>query len=42
MIEPHDFDVLSPEFHANPFPTLDRMRAEGAVVRMQLLVHGHT
>ncbi|WP_259664288.1 cytochrome P450 [Rhizobium bangladeshense] len=42
MAEPHDFDVLSPRFHANPFPTLDRMRAEGAVVRMKLPILGRT
>ncbi len=42
MIEPHDFDVLSPEFHANPLPTFDRMRAEGAVVRMKLPILGRT
>ena len=29
MNETHDFDILSPGFHANPFPTLDRMRAAG-------------
>ena len=42
MVEPHDFDVLSPEFHANPLPTFDRMRAEGAVVRMKLPILGRT
>lgn len=42
MIEPHDFDVLSSEFHANPLPTFDRMRAEGAVVRMKLPILGRT
>lgn len=42
MVELHDFDVLSPEFHANPLPTFDRMRAEGAVVRMKLPILGRT
>ena len=42
MIEPRDFDILSPGFHANPFPTLDRMRAEGPVVRMKLPIVGRT
>ena len=42
MIETRDFDILSPEFHANPFPTLDRMRAEGPVVRMKLPIVGRT
>lgn len=27
------FDTLSPEFHADPFKKLDRMRTEGPVVR---------
>jgi hypothetical protein len=30
------FDILSPRFHADPFPTLDRMRAEAPVVRVKL------
>jgi len=42
MIETRDFDILSPRFHANPFPTLDRMRAEGPVVRMKLPIIGRT
>ncbi len=42
MIETRDFDILSPAFHANPFPTLDRMRAEGPVVRMKLPIVGRT
>jgi cytochrome P450 len=42
MNEMRDFDILSPAFHANPFPTLDRMRAEGAVVRMRLPIIGRT
>lgn len=36
------FDVLSPEFHANPFPTLERMRAEGSLVCMKLPIVGRT
>ena len=42
MIETRDFDILSPAFHANPFPTLDRMRAAGSVVRIRLPIVGHT
>lgn len=36
------FDILSAEFHANPLPTLDRMRAEGPVVSMKLPIVGRT
>lgn len=36
------FDILSPEFHANPFPTLDCMRAEGSLVCMRLPIVGRT
>lgn len=42
MAEVRDFDILSPAFHANPFPTLDRMRAEGPVVRLKLPIVGRT
>jgi len=42
MVEVRDFDILSPAFHANPFPTLDRMRAEGPVVRLKLPIVGRT
>lgn len=42
MAKSQYFDIVSPEFHANPFPTLDRMRAEGPVVRMQLPIVGQT
>ena len=42
MNETRDFDILSPGFHANPFPTLDRMRAEGPVVHMKLPIVGRT
>ena len=30
------FDILSPGFHANPFPTLGMMQAEGPVVRLRV------
>ncbi|MET4039853.1 hypothetical protein ABIC03_001538 [Bradyrhizobium sp. RT6a] len=36
MFDERRFDILSPEFHANPFTTLDRMRTEGPVVRLRL------
>lgn len=36
------FDILSSEFHANPFPTLDRMREEGPLVCMRLPIVGRT
>ncbi len=42
MVEVRDFDILTPGFHANPFPTLDRMRAEGPIVRMKLPIIGRT
>lgn len=42
MIETRDFDILSPDFHAYPFPTADRMRAEGPVVCMKLPIVGRT
>jgi cytochrome P450 len=42
MNDTHDFDILSPAFHANPFPTLDRMRTEGPVVRVKLPIVGRT
>jgi cytochrome P450 len=42
MGETRDFDILSPGFHANPFPTLDRIRAEGPFVRMKLPIVGRT
>lgn len=42
MVTTHEFDILSPGFHANPFPTLDRMRAEGPVVRLRLPIVGRT
>lgn len=34
------FDILSPSFHADPFPTLDRMRTEAPVVRQKLPIFG--
>ena len=42
MTEARQFDILSPRFHADPFPTLDRMRAEAPVVRMKLPIVGRT
>ncbi len=42
MREMHAFDILSPTFHADPFPTLDRMRAEGPTVRVRLPIVGYT
>lgn len=42
MSEAHAFDILSPGFHANPFPTLDRMHAEGPTVRVRLPIVGRT
>jgi cytochrome P450 len=42
MTETCDFDILSPGFHANPFPTLDQMRAESAVVHVKLPIVGRT
>jgi cytochrome P450 len=42
MNESHQFDILSPRFHADPFPTFDRMRAEAPVVRLKLPIIGRT
>lgn len=42
MVTEHEFDVLSPAFHANPFSTIDRMRAEGPIVRLKLPIIGRT
>jgi cytochrome P450 len=42
MADAVQFDILSPGFHANPFPTLDRMRAEGALVQLKLPIVGST
>lgn len=42
MSETREFDILSPAFHANPFPTLDRMHAAGPVVRVKLPIVGRT
>jgi cytochrome P450 len=42
MDETRDFDILSPKFHANPFPELDRMRAADPVVQMRLPIVGRT
>ena len=37
---PDTFDIVSPGFHADPFPTLARMRAAGPVVGMRLPILG--
>jgi hypothetical protein len=42
MSETSNFAILSPAFHANPFPTLDRMHAAGPVVRVKLPIVGRT
>ncbi|MGY4363618.1 hypothetical protein ACVW0J_010175 [Bradyrhizobium sp. i1.7.7] len=42
MPDERRFDILSPEFHASPFSTLDRMRTEGPVVRLRLPIVGRT
>lgn len=42
MQDERRFDILSPEFHANPFPTLDGMRAQGPVVGLKLPIVGRT
>jgi cytochrome P450 len=42
MNEFSSFDIVSPAFHADPFPTLDRMRHEGNVIRMKLPIIGKT
>ncbi|TAJ83547.1 cytochrome P450 [Reyranella sp.] len=42
MGETRDYDIVSPGFHADPFPTLDRMRAEGSVVHLRLPIVGRT
>jgi cytochrome P450 PksS len=42
MAQAQGFDILSPAFHADPFPTADRMRAEGAVVRLKVPIVGGT
>lgn len=36
----HRFDITSPEFKSNPFPTLARMREAGPVVRSKLPIVG--
>lgn len=37
---PETFDIVSPGFHADPFPTLARMREAGPVVQMKLPILG--
>lgn len=36
------FDIVSPSFHADPFPTLARMRAAAPVVQLKLPILGRT
>jgi cytochrome P450 len=36
------FDIVSPAFHADPLPTLARMRAAGPLVQMKLPIIGRT
>lgn len=36
------FDLTSSSFHADPFPTFDRMRAEGPLLSMKLPIIGRT
>jgi cytochrome P450 len=40
MAKAAEFDILSPGFHANPFPTLDRMRTQGPIVGVKLPIMG--
>ncbi len=40
MTEARRFDIVSAGFHADPFPTLEHMRAEGPVVRLKLPIVG--
>jgi cytochrome P450 len=40
MSATRDFDILSPGFHENPMPTLDRMRAEGPAIHVRLPIVG--
>lgn len=42
MARMHQFDIVSAGFHANPFPVLEHMRTEGAVVRLKLPIVGKT
>ena len=42
MAQNREFDIVSPEFHRDPFPTLDRMRGQGPVVHMKLPIVGRT
>ncbi|MBX3501622.1 MAG: cytochrome P450 [Alphaproteobacteria bacterium] len=41
MAQARAFDILSPAFHADPFPTTERMRAAGAVVRLKVPIIGN-
>lgn len=42
MTQLQPFDIVSPEFHADPHPTLAAMRAAGPVIRMKLPIFGRT
>jgi len=42
MAQNREFDIVSPEFHRDPFPTLDGMRGQGPVVHMKLPIVGRT
>lgn len=37
-----DFDIVSAAFHADPMPTLERMRTAGSVVQLKLPIIGQT
>jgi cytochrome P450 len=40
MRETTDFDLTAPAFHADPFPTLDRLREVGPLAAMKLPIFG--
>ncbi len=40
-MEPQRFDMTSPAFKADPFPTLDRMREAGSLVWSKIPIIGH-
>jgi len=42
MAKMHDVDIVSPSFHANPFPTLDRLGMVAPIVRIRLPIIGQT
>ena len=39
---PEPFDIVAPAFHADPFPTLARMREAGPLVQLRLPIVGRT